>query len=111
MVDQIFKEYVPLDIFLNFLANICNISGDSYVLTNESYKRSLLNNVLESFLDTITPYYHKSKQIYAQRKMSFARLATIARQICRIHSISYTSRITYGNSSYNIQYFIIIPNN
>ena len=109
MSDQIFRQAVPLSVLLGFLEEICDIADGMFVLTNESYKRSVLNACLEPFLLEIAPYYHISKRSYALRKMTFARLATVVRQICRSHDLSYTSRIVYGNSTYQIRYFIVIP--
>lgn len=109
MSHQIFKEVLPVSLLINFLINICSISDGMFVFTNESYKRSLLNQSLLQFLTDITPYYHQSKRMYVERKMNFAHLATIVRQICRAKSISYTSKIVYGGSTYQISYFIEVP--
>jgi len=109
MSDQIFKQQPPVDTLIEFLEGICDFADGMFVFTNESYRRAILLGVLEPFLTEIAPYYHNSKRTYALRKMSFARLATVVRQICRSHELSYTSKIVYGNSSYHIRYFIVAP--
>ena len=107
-MNQLFKQLIPIDILTHFLNEVCDIIDNSFVLTNESYKRSILNNSLSKFIMDIIPYYHSSKQYYASRKMTFSRLSTIIRQICKSHNLSFTSKITYRNSTYQIHHYIDI---
>jgi hypothetical protein len=106
MSQQLFRMRVPIDILFNFLKKICDIKDCSYVFTNESYKRSILLNNLNEFIDNVKEYYHFSKQYYVNRKMSFNKIVTIIRQICKNNSVNYTSKIIYNNSIYNIVYYI-----
>lgn len=109
MPNQIFINIIPINILINFLNSICKIENGFFIFTNESYKRSLLHNNLSKFINDISPYYHKSKKHYIQRKMNFTHLATLVRQICRSHSIAYTSKLVYSLSTYHIRYIISIP--
>lgn len=106
MPHQLFRTRVPIDILFNFLKKICDIKDCKFVFTNESYKRSILLNNLNEFIDNVKEYYHFSKQHYVNRKMSFNKIATIIRQICNHNSVSYRSVIMYSNSTYNIVYYI-----
>lgn len=106
MPQQLFRMRVPIVILFEFLKKICDIKDCKFVFTNESYKRSILLNNLNEFIDNIKEYYHLSKQHYVNRKMSFNKIATILRQICRDNSVNYTSKIIYNKSTYNIVYYI-----
>ena len=79
------------------------------VINNDSYKRSTLKDKLKEFLDKISEYYHVSKRHYLTRKMSYSRFTTIIRQICKQNQISYTSKIKYFRSTYEIIYYIVKP--
>ena len=111
MSSQIFKSNVPNEVFFSFIEKIKSNNDDTnmIVINNDSYKRSTLKNELQDFLDVILEYYHISKRHYLTRKMSYSKFITIIRQICKQNQISYTSKIKYFRSTYEIIYYIVTP--
>lgn len=107
---QIFKKHIPLTIFFTFLNSIYFEKKKSTITINKtSFKKAQLNNCLSEFLNTIEPYYYKSKQYYVQRKLDFYKFMTIIRQICKHNEIPIRSKIKYDKSSYEFNYFIDYP--
>ena len=111
MSSQIFKKNVPNELFFSFIESIKSNNDDTnmIVLNNDSYKRSTLKNELKDFLDEILECYHVSKRHYVTRKMSYSKFTTVIRQICKQNQISYTSKIKYFRSTYEIIYYIVNP--
>ena len=111
MSSQIFKNKIPNELFFSFLEKIKSNDDDTnmIVINNDSYKRSTLKDELKDFLISIKDYYHVSKQHYVTRKMSYSKFTTIIRQICKYNQISYTSKIKYFRSTYEIIYYIVTP--
>jgi glutathionyl-hydroquinone reductase len=126
MSGQLFKKKIPNDLLIELLNQICikeqntltknelkdnidnlNVSNH-YIINNESYKRGLLNNTIINFIQSCKLYYHKSKLIYLERKLTYKSFITIIRQICNANNIRYTSQIKYQGSAYDIIYCIYI---
>lgn len=112
MVSQLFKSKVPKDDFIAFLTTCCEFDENNnvYIFNNDAYKRAQLSETIQPFLDSITEYYHKSKQYYVLRSMNYTRFVTIVRQICKSSNIPYVSKIKYDRSSYEIIYYICFGN-
>lgn len=105
---QLFKSTPNKDSFINFIKEHCIKEKTYYKLTNDVYKQIIFKEKLEPFLSTIKPYYHKSKQTYVDRKMSYTRFVTVVRHVCKILDITYTSIMKYYNSTYRIDYYIYL---
>jgi hypothetical protein len=103
---QIFKKIINKDILFIFLEQICDKNNTFYTFDNNAYKRADLLNSISNFIDIIKPYYHNSKLFYIDRKHTYSSICTIIRQICKVHSITYTKKIVYSKSKYNIPYHI-----
>ena len=105
---QIMKGTIDKQIFLIFIKkNLVKLSKpDNYVLNNTVYKRLVLFNELQPFLDNLKPHYYSSKQYYLDREMSYKRLVTVFRQLCKYFKIDLTSDIKYNKSQYMLEYTI-----
>jgi len=130
MSSQIFKYKLPLELLVELLDKISYNStplattpedhpftsgyesslqtSKHYTIDNNSYKKGIFNESIVSFIEKCKPYYHVSKYVYLDRKMSFNNFITILRQICKYNNIVYTSKIIYDKSKYNIIYYIYI---
>jgi hypothetical protein len=106
MSSQIFKEPIPQNILFDLLDKICTKNEKYYVLNKPSYKKAEYLQILDQFYEQILQYYHTSKQFYVTRKSNYSSFMTIVRQLCKINSIDYTSKILYNKSSYDIVYYI-----
>ena len=106
MSKQIFKEKIPNELVFEFLGTNCVKTEKHYVFDNISYKKGIYNNSIAEFIDFCKPYYHNSKKKYLERKLSYNTFITILRQICNCNNITYTSKIKYDNSNYEIVYYI-----
>ena len=108
MSSQIIKEKIPEEILLDFLDTNAIKQSNYYILDINTYKKSVLLDNINAFLEKLKPYYFKSKLFYLERKMTYNYLSTIIRQICKKNKISFTSKINYIGSEYNIVYYIYV---
>lgn len=115
MKTQIFKNNVPNEILYDFLDKIYSFKNDKYYTIDIlSYKKGIYTNEndqsndISDFLEQVKPYYHLSKQFYIDRPMTFPRLTTIIRQICKANDIQFASQIKYDKSKYNLIYYVYI---
>lgn len=108
MSSQIFKNKIPNDVFFNFLNSFCVKNDKYYLLNNASFKKGLINNVFDDYLEIFKPYYHISKQKYLDGKNTYKKITTLVRQICNFNKLTYTSLIKYEKSTYDIIYYIYI---
>jgi hypothetical protein len=106
MSSQIFKKIIPKEILFELLEQICFKTDKHYLFDLNAYRKLMFYDLYISFCEKLKDYYHCSKRIYIERKMSYNAFTTIIRQICKSTNIMYTSQIKYNESKYNINYFI-----
>jgi len=106
MNTQIFKTRVPIIMLFALLDAICAKDDKSYTLTNDAFKKGIYHNMISPFLESCIEYYHVSKRMYLERKITYNTLLTVVRQICKHNGVSYSSQIKYDKSNYSIIYFI-----
>jgi hypothetical protein len=106
MTSQIFKSTPDPGIFKDLLDNICDIENEKYIINNASFKKGVMFNHISDFCEKTEDCYYKSKKFYIQRKMTYKYFITIARQICKIHELNYTTETKYNKSTYEIVYLI-----
>lgn len=106
MLKQIFKDQVPINLLIELLEKICTKTDKYYLVNVESFKRMVFHEYQYNFLDSIRDYYHKSKQFYIDRKLSYNSFTNIIRQICKSNDHNFSSKIKYNESKYNIEFFI-----
>tara|TARA_B110000967_G_scaffold201538_1_gene238971 strand:- start:458 stop:853 length:396 start_codon:yes stop_codon:yes gene_type:complete len=111
-MSQIFKKRIEdSKIVVEFLKTYCqNEKKNEYIFSPISYKKAEYNKDIKSFIDFLKKYYHKSKQFYLNRTPTYKNFLTILRQACNHLCISYTSKIIYNKSKYNIIYIIYLNN-
>lgn len=105
---QIFKQPVPNNILFDLLEKTCQLSNGYYILNKTSFKIATLNNLIEPFYNNISNYYHNSKKHYLNQT-NYNRFITVLRQICNKNNITYSSKMIYNKSTYDIHYFILSP--
>ena len=114
---QLFKSPVPLVLLIDFLrsctlrscttSTLPTTSLFSFVFDLHAFKRSVFYQTLQPFLDACQPYYFKSKQKYlCPQPLTFVSVATVIRQICRLHQVSFCKHMVYDKSSYEMVYLI-----
>lgn len=107
MSSNILKEKIPLNILVDLLEQYCFVKNDKYyILDLDSYKKIVLEEKIEPFLEQIVPYYKKSKLGYVTRPMKYVYFLTLVRHICNSNNIQYTSNIYYNRSKHYIKYII-----
>jgi hypothetical protein len=111
MSTQIFKNNVPNEILFELLNSICLKNEKCYILTIEAFKKGIYKDLIQNFFEKCKQYYHISKRLYLERKISYTSFTTILRQICNYNKIIYTSQIKYDKSTYNIVYYIYFASN
>ena len=104
---QIFKSKISTEVLFSFLENVdCLKNKKYYLFNNDAFKRGVFNNKIAEFIENIKPHYHLSKQKYVDGEINYKKMTTILRQICNYNNITYTSKIKYDKSLYEIQYYI-----
>ena len=103
---QIIKPIYFKDLFYEFLNKISIKDNNLYHINNYVFKKSLIDNNLQNFLEELKKYYYKSKIFYLTREMKYNNFLTILRQICKHHNIKYEKKVNYIKSVYNIEYYI-----
>jgi len=106
MKNQLFKKTIPTTILIDFLKKYADDMGNYYIFSSICYNRAKFHNEIQKFCDEIEDYYHTSKKHYVTKKMSFNGFTTIIRQICKSNLITYTSKVNYRQSTYDIIYYI-----
>ena len=107
MNSQIFKKRVPENILWDLLKKICVEQSKYFLLSPISFKQAEYHNTtLSDFCTSLEEYYHVSKKHYVSRKLNYSKFTTLIRQICNINQVSFTSKIVYNSSSYDILYYI-----
>tara|TARA_X000001036_G_scaffold403899_1_gene410808 strand:+ start:730 stop:1065 length:336 start_codon:yes stop_codon:yes gene_type:complete len=105
---QLFKSFPDKEEFIKFIKTHGQQERNYYKLTNDIYKQIIFKNNIDSFLESIKPHYHKSKQFYLDRKLTYPKFVTLIRHICKKLNITYTSTMRYANSTYRIDYLIYL---
>jgi hypothetical protein len=105
-MSQTFKQPIDKTLLFDLLDKICVKTAQYYLFDLVAYKKGDYNKYNTEFCETIIHCYHKSKQFYAERKLTYSRFCTLLRQICNSNNIIYTTKTLYTNSQYDIQYFI-----
>jgi inorganic pyrophosphatase/exopolyphosphatase len=106
MPNQIFKENVSNEILFEFLEKFCIKKDKYFIFDLNSYKKMIFHDLYKDFVAQVIDHYHKAKQFYLERKITYNSMTTIFKQICKCNSISYTSEIKYNESTYTIVYYI-----
>jgi hypothetical protein len=106
MTSQIFKKLIPKTLLFNLLDLICLKNEKNYIFNKNSFKKGIFDNKIENFLNECKEYYHVSKQKYLDKKITYNTFTTVLRQICNSNKITYTSKIKYDKSSYDIIYYV-----
>jgi hypothetical protein len=104
-MSQMFKNKIPNSILFDLLDKICIKTNNYYFVDNISFKKAIYNELIGSFFNECKNYYHLSKHKYLE-KLTYNSFTTILRQICNFNKISFTSKIKYDKSDYEIQYYI-----
>ena len=107
MNNQIFSRIPNIHILYDFLELIyIQKTSQYYYITPYSFHKSTLNDNLTNFIETIKPYYKKSKLNFIQRNHTYKSLLTLIRQLCNTHHVYFAYSIKYSNSIYEIHYKI-----
>ena len=107
MTSQIFKTQIPNQLLINLLEENAVKSDKCYVINNNVYKKGIFNESIPKFITECRQYYFLSKRKYLDRKLSYNSFITNLRQICNFNKITYTSKIKYDKSVYDIEYHIM----
>ena len=104
--NQIFKKDIPINAVWAFLEENFEDKDTHFVINKFLYKKTDYNKNLYKFIEFLKDYYYASKKKYIERHMNYKFFVTIMRQICNAYNITYTSKLVYDKSSYEIEYCI-----
>lgn len=112
-MSQIFKSFIQKNILFNFLETIgCQKTDKYYIIDVTAFKKSIYNNDLEMFIQSIKEYYHSSKLHYIDMAhMSHNKFNTIIRQLCKFNNIKFSKYIKYDKSTYSVVYNVHYADN
>jgi hypothetical protein len=124
---KLLKTHVPNELLYDFIKKIAHKmpNSDCFLIDLFAYKKATYfegvigtstststendspsQSLLQKFCQDLMPYYCKDKQLFLTRKMSYNKLNTILRQICRHNSIDCRSERIYDKSKTHIVYYI-----
>lgn len=106
---QIFRYNVPYKLVYAFIILNCDIENGIYTHNRNTFKRSKVNGSLKYLCSIIKPCYHISKQKYVDKTNTFKGFTTVLRQLCKLHSISYTHYEKFFRSNHDVHYSIMLP--
>ena len=106
---QLFKLMPPIDIFYKFLDLNFEYENNMYKVTEMFFNKCIYKNILTDFCEKISPFYHNSKQKFANINNDYTKFSTVIRHLSKLYEFEYKKNIKYDNSSYDIEYHIIIP--
>ncbi len=108
-MSQIFKKKVPNEMLINLFNSIAIKTDKCFIINNDCYKKgTIYNELIKTFLENCRPYYHISKLKYLEKTLTYNTFTTVLRQICNFNEITYTSKIKYDKSTYNIVYYFYL---
>jgi hypothetical protein len=106
-MSQLFKTPYPLSKLKEYILKLCECDDSSLIFSKVCFKRAQMSGLAAEFMADAAPYYHKSKQKYADvAAMNYKSAANVLRQLCKFHDIPVESKIKYDKSSYEIDYII-----
>lgn len=106
MKHYIFSSLVPLESLFSLLDKICASNEEYYIVDKIAYKKMLYYSHHQTFLLDVLPHYHRSKQYFITRELTYNSFVNIARQICNSHNHQIIASKKYNNSEYTIRYII-----
>lgn len=108
---QLFKHDPSLNYCVSFLKQhlIYDNVNNSYTSNQSSFKKMKMFQHIQELKQYITPLYFDSKKNYPLNIHSYKGFNVILRQICKFFDISYTYKIKYIHSKYEIIYHIKLP--
>lgn len=108
--DQLFCKPMDMHELRAFLDKITHATNGSYLIGYHAFKKLVFHELHTEFRDLLRPYYHKSKQYYIERDLSYKSFITIIRQVCKYNGIQITSRVRYVESNYTNEYTVFMEN-
>lgn len=106
MSKQIFRTIIPKELLYTLLDKISLKTDKYYLIDMNSYKRIKFYNLQEEFLSNISEHYQYSKKFYVERGFTYNSFTNIIRQICKSNNLTFTSKIKYNESKYNIEFYV-----
>ena len=103
---QVFKNKILPEKLFILLEEICSKEENVYIFNKTAFKKGVYEESIPKFLKECVPYYHASKQKYAERKMTYNNFTTVLRQICKSNAIPFTTEMKYDKSEYEIVYLV-----
>ena len=107
MKHSVFCESIPLAILFSLLEKICPKNADNFYMVDKNvFRKMLFFDYHKEFLESVEPYYHKSKKYFVNEEFTYNRFVTLIRHICKHHQLHYYNDKKYDRSEYTICYFI-----
>ena len=106
MSSQIFRKQFPKEKLFLFLDSYADKKNKYYCFTKTSFKKAVYEKAVIPFCLSLKEYYFISKHKYLEKAQTYRSFITIIRQICKHHHVSFTSKIKYDKSNYEIIYYI-----
>lgn len=111
MGSQVFCSVPDYLKVITVLDNVCNKDEKFFVVNNITYKQLLYSESIEKFYDYLRPYYHKSKQFYLNIERGYSGFLSVLRQLCKIFSILYVSKVVHLHGTYTNTMIIYVDRN
>ena len=106
-MNQIFKFKCDINIIYDYFNKIGIKQLDKFLIFNEKAYNNKLD-VINNLYKYLSNYYHESKKYYLTREKTFKNFCTILRQLCKLFTIPFTTKIIYNKTKYKIYYVVIL---
>lgn len=108
---QLFKHDLSLNYVVSFFKQhlVYDHVKQSHTSNLNTFKKMKMFQHIHELQEYLTPLYFDSKQNYPFNIHSYKGYNVILRQLCNYFNISYSYRIKYIHSKYEIIYHIQLP--
>ncbi len=108
MPSQIFQRSPSLIVLSTFLNKYGEKRARAVLFSKAAFKKAAIDGAIEAFCSKMSSYYYPSKRFYLTRKMNYKNFVTLIRQVCKYHTVPFTSAIKYAHSDYEIVYSVFL---
>lgn len=109
--NHLFKAVPERDVIFGYLDEVCHRDSELFVVDDTVYKKMRYDDRIARLYEYLRPFYHVSKQKYLDEGHSRNSFLTILRQLCKLYSIQFSSKVVYKNGSYDSTLVIYLDRN
>lgn len=107
--NQLFRSVPDHRVLFSYLDEVCVRNTEFFVIDDVTYKRMKYDDRIFALYKYLIPFYHIAKQKYVLASATQAGFLTILRQLCRLFSLQYTTKVVYKGGKHHGCMTIYLP--